>query len=153
MFEDSGCVAVENTADVCGEAIPPGAPVDLCRVHLIQAYLFIQQELAEVDQQTVLPGMRPAPERDDRENVVYYLRFGDRIKIGTTKSLRVRLAHLPHDELLAVEPGGYDVESSRHRQFRAHRISGEWFHAHDELTMHAARIREEHIALLAEAAR
>lgn len=57
---------------------------------------------------------------EHEQSIVYYVRLtGDRIKIGTTTnmvrrmtSLRVRVA-----DVLATEPGGYDVEAARHRQF------------------------------------
>ncbi|MFK0045520.1 GIY-YIG nuclease family protein [Streptomyces sp. NPDC090741] len=153
MDQDSGCQAVDDGAQPCDDSVPDGAPVDLCRNHLIKAYLFMRAELAEVEAKTALPGMRPVSECDDRKNVVYYIRFGDRIKIGTTKDLRRRLAALPHDELLAVEPGGYDIEASRHRQFQPHRISGDWFKAHADLASHAACVREQHFGMLAEAHR
>lgn len=153
MDQDSGCQAVDDGAEPCDASVPAGAPVDLCRNHLIKAYLFMQAELAEVEAKTVLPGLRPVSERDDRKNVIYYIRFGNRVKIGTTKDLRTRLARLPYDELLAVEPGGYDVEASRHRQFQLHRVSGDWFKPHADLVAHAARIRAQHTELLAEAHR
>lgn len=60
-------------------------------------------------------------------SVVYYIQFGDRIKIGTTTDLGKRLGALPHDCLLATEPGGPLVERQRHEQFGALRIKGEWF--------------------------
>jgi len=67
--------------------------------------------------------------RQDLEaaSVVYYIQFGDRIKIGTTTDLGKRLGALPHDCLLATEPGGPLVERQRHEQFGALRIKGEWF--------------------------
>lgn len=88
-----------------------------------------------------------------RVHVVYYIRFRDRIKIGTTKSLQMRLANLPHDELLAVEPGDRGVERARHQQFAESRIQGEWFEASRHLLQHTTHIREQHFALLAEAQR
>lgn len=72
--------------------------------------------------------------------VVYYIRFGDRIKIGTTQNLSSRLASLPHDELLAVERGDRDLEQERHKQFGQYRITrrGEWFTLGPELLEHIA---------------
>lgn len=86
--------------------------------------------------------VRQAIERIDwRPAVVYYIRFGDRIKIGTTYSLRRRLSSLPVDELLAIEHGSYDQEAKRHEQFAETRIgSTEWFHASPELEAHIRRL-------------
>lgn len=75
------------------------------------------------------------PEQLSPSTVVYYIRFGDRIKIGTTDNLRNRLAALPYDQVLFTEPGSYELENQRHKQFRRHLVRGqrEWFHAHPEL--------------------
>lgn len=69
--------------------------------------------------------------------MVYYLRFGDRIKIGTSGNPRARLGQLRFDELLAFERGDRTVEQMRHAQFAEYRFPGsEWFHAHGALTDH-----------------
>ncbi|MEU6674781.1 GIY-YIG nuclease family protein [Streptomyces sp. NPDC046925] len=74
-------------------------------------------------------------------HVVYYLRFCCRVKIGTTTNLTKRLYGIPHDELLAVEPGEVELESLRHRQFNANRIKGEWFDMTQELFQHLLDLR------------
>ncbi|MDQ1551588.1 MAG: hypothetical protein QOD50_1010 [Actinomycetota bacterium] len=72
-----------------------------------------------------------------RVEVVYYLRFADRIKIGTSGNPRSRLAQLRFDELLAFERGGRAIEQKRHVQFAEQRFPGsEWFHSHRALTDH-----------------
>lgn len=81
----------------------------------------------------------PAP----RVDVVYYLRWADRIKIGTSHRPRQRLAAIRHEELLAFEPGGRDVEQQRHREFADLREGGEWFTAAAPLLAHIAALRTE----------
>ncbi|WP_404431066.1 GIY-YIG nuclease family protein [Microbacterium lacus] len=76
-----------------------------------------------------------------RIEVVYYLRFADRIKIGTSGTPRSRLGAIWHDELLAFERGGRSVEQQRHREFAAVREGGEWFTADPALVAHAAALR------------
>ncbi|HKT56297.1 MAG TPA: GIY-YIG nuclease family protein [Microbacterium sp.] len=71
-----------------------------------------------------------------RVEVVYYLRYRDRIKIGTTRNPRQRLAAIWHDELLGFERGGRAVEQARHRRFAHLREGGEWFTATPELLAH-----------------
>ncbi len=72
-----------------------------------------------------------------RVDVVYYIRFGDRIKIGTTANPRQRLARLWHDEVLAFERGDRLVEHRRHEQFAAWRLDrSEWFTPSSELEAH-----------------
>ncbi|MGO2747935.1 hypothetical protein [Microbacterium sp.] len=52
-----------------------------------------------------------------RVDVVYYLRFDRRVKIGTSRQPRRRLARIRHDEILAFEPGDRTVEQRRHHEF------------------------------------
>jgi T5orf172 domain len=79
-----------------------------------------------------------------RVDVVYYLRFRDRIKIGTSGNPRSRLSQLRYDELLAFERGDRAVEQRRHAEFSSQRFPGsEWFHAHEALTAHIQRLRAD----------
>jgi hypothetical protein len=81
-----------------------------------------------------------------RQHKVYYVRVGDLIKVGTTAQLAKRLASYPPDaELLAVEPGGEDVESRRHRQF-SHLLARrkEWFHPGPDLLDHITKLSSRH---------
>jgi hypothetical protein len=81
-----------------------------------------------------------------RQSIVYYIRRGELIKIGTTVNPAARLGELMPDEILAFEPGDAEVERLRHRQFRAARVArkGEYFYQTEELTAHIAVMREEH---------
>jgi hypothetical protein len=73
--------------------------------------------------------------------LVYYLLFADRIKIGTTTNLTARMRSIPHDELLATEPGSLDVERRRHREFAHLRITGEWFRTAADLFAHIEALK------------
>ena len=73
--------------------------------------------------------------------VVYYMRFGDRVKIGYSSNLARRLTAIPNDELLATEPGTRAVEAARHRQFRELRLTGEWFDHVEPLVGHIEGLR------------
>lgn len=82
-------------------------------------------------------GDAPDPEiSPPRIDVVYYLRYADRVKIGTTRDPRSRLRAIMHDELLAFEPGDRVVERQRHLLFAHLREGGEWFTAAPELVAH-----------------
>jgi hypothetical protein len=76
--------------------------------------------------------------------IVYYIRFGDRIKIGTTSNLRQRMLSVYHDEILAVEQGGRPEEAARHRQFARLMVASqrEWFHLAPELVAHINALRQ-----------
>ena len=69
--------------------------------------------------------------------MVYYLRFGDRVKIGTTTNPRQRFAALRHEEVLAFERGDRRLEQRRHAEFPAERHGrSEWFELTDRLRAH-----------------
>lgn len=152
----------------CEGAVEQGAPVALCATHLLVAYDWMARDVGVTD---LLPsaclacgspvGVRyPAgwvcatcewrvgdiPDGEAahvRVDVVYYIRFGERIKIGTSGNPRGRLASLPWEEVLAFERGGRAVEQRRHAQFAEHRIPGsEWFHTHEALRAHIAELSE-----------
>jgi hypothetical protein len=72
--------------------------------------------------------------------VVYYLRWEDRIKIGTSRDPKGRLAAIRHQELLAFERGGRALEQARHREFADLRLGGEWFAADRVLLAHIAAL-------------
>jgi hypothetical protein len=72
-----------------------------------------------------------------RVDVVYYLRLGDRLKIGTSGGPRQRIAQLPHDEVVAFERGGRMLEQRRHAEFAVHRLgTSEWFAFAEPLRAH-----------------
>ncbi|MFC0682631.1 GIY-YIG nuclease family protein [Lysobacter korlensis] len=136
----------------CRGVVPVDAPLPLCELHLTMAAEWAERAVGITD---LLPspcrlcgssiGVRypsgwicgvcewrvgdvvdaelPPP----RVDVVYYLRSGDRVKIGTTANPRQRLAAIWHDQLLAFERGDRRVEQRRHAQFAADRLGGEWF--------------------------
>lgn len=160
----TACAIASEAGGACGAPVVPGAPLNLCARHLLDAHDWVAREVGVTD---TLPspclacGSRlgvkypsgwlcaicewkvgEIPDHDAsgigaRVDVVYYLRFRDRIKIGTSGNPRQRLAALRYDELLAFERGDRVLEQRRHAQFAAHRIlRSEWFEAHDALAEH-----------------
>lgn len=147
----------------CGAPVDPHAPLELCTSHLLAAHDWVAREAGVTD---VLPspclacgsrlgvrypsgwlcavcewrvGALPEGDAAPRIDVVYYLRYRDRIKIGTSANPRLRFAALPHDEVLAFERGGRELEQRRHAQFAGSRMPrSEWFRASDELAAHLA---------------
>ena len=74
-----------------------------------------------------------------RVDVVYYLRYDDRIKIGTSANPRQRLAALEGEQLIVPERGDRTVERHRHEQFAADRFARtEWFRRSSALEAHVA---------------
>lgn len=162
------CTARGEDGGPCPRPVEADAPVALCSLHLLVAHDWVVRDVGITD---VLPspclacgsrlGVRypsgwlcaicewrvgEIPDRElerVRVDVVYYLRLGDRIKIGTSFNPRSRFAALPHDEVLAFERGDRRLEHRRHEQFAADRIGGsEWFRAGDALVAHAAALAE-----------
>lgn len=74
--------------------------------------------------------------------VVYFIRNGTRVKIGTTQNLRGRITRLSlrTDDLVRVEHGGVNYERSIHELFADHRIGNtEWFHLRGEVADRIAK--------------
>jgi hypothetical protein len=110
-----------------------------------RAYWAYQEELAQEHGQQMRSRREMAVERGREQGtvVVYYIRIGDYIKIGTTTNLAMRMSILQPDEVLATEPGWTEVENARHQQFKHLRIRprSERFHSAPELLEHVAMIR------------
>ncbi|MCT2086971.1 GIY-YIG nuclease family protein [Microbacterium enclense] len=161
MSTGSSCLDPE-----CDEPGVRGAPVGLCDEHLALAAEWVGRRDGVADllpMPCLLCGSRlgvrwpsgwlcavcewrhgepvdgelPPP----RIDVVYYLRFRDRVKIGTSAQPRRRLRAIRHDELLAFERGDRAVERRRHVQFAADRLGGsEWFARSAALDTHIAAL-------------
>lgn len=142
----SYCTVVRRDGRDCDRFVEVDAPLSLCAEHIDDAYRHradqIRAQLAAISEIVGQPRV-PAPPPPE---FVYYVRFRDGIKIGTSASLLGRLSNLPHDEVLAIEPGGHQLEQLRHQQFAAARDHGEWFSATDELLSHCAMLRSHYPA-------
>ena len=77
---------------------------------------------------------------------VYFIKFGDRIKIGYSRDWRRRVSQLPHDEVLGVMQGGMSHEQNLHAQFSRYRITGEWFEDCEKIRDYIASNCSEDIA-------
>lgn len=130
----------------------------LCFTHAVTIYTRMKQS-EEVVEAVIAQMCTPA--KNDRNNAidahdakirgtaegfVYYLRVGDRIKIGYSVDVRQRMrAYPPDSELLAVEPGSLALERERHQQFAGQRAAGrEWFRPCPEIEQHAAELVAAH---------
>ncbi|MBG6109009.1 GIY-YIG nuclease family protein [Frigoribacterium sp. CG_9.8] len=164
------CVVIQCAAEKSGPChadADPDSALGLCGRHLLAAHDWVARRVGVTDR---LPspclacGSRlgvcypsgwlcaicewkvgDIPDHDAsalRVDVVYYIRFRGRIKIGTSGNPRRRLASLPHEEILAFERGDRLVEQRRHAQFAGHRIPRtEWFEQHEALFQHTSELR------------
>jgi hypothetical protein len=186
----TGCCIVSDTGQACAQPAAPGSPLAVCTSHLLAAHDWVAGVFGVTD---TLPspclscgsrlGVRypsgwlcavcewksgDVPQPEDaatvRVDVVYYLRFRDQIKIGTSANPRQRFSALRYDELLAFERAVAALEQRRHAQFAQHRLArSEWFAQNDALARHIdvlrggvddpwslyTRWRSERLALLA----
>jgi hypothetical protein len=153
----------------CDDTAPGDAPVALCVQHLALAAEWAGRRWGVLDtlpSPCIMCGSRlgrdypsgwlcatcewrqgEVPDHDlarPRIDVVYYLRHGDRVKIGTTTNPRQRFAAIWHDELLALERGDRHVERARHEQFAQERLErSEWFRSSPRLLAHIAAIARD----------
>ncbi len=153
-------------AEGCEDAAAD-APLDLCEGHLALAAEWAWREFGTVDLLPAPCGLcasrvgvqypsgwicavcewRFGDVVDDelpppRVEVVYYLRFADRVKVGTTANPRQRLAVIRHHELLAFERGGRRLEQRRHEEFANDRLgTSEWFRMSDAIRRHVDAVR------------
>lgn len=85
---------------------------------------------------------RPALLDGWHEPVVYCMRMGNMVKIGTSTNIRSRFETIGPQGVAAVEPGGKAVERRRHNQFAASHSHREWFFLTEEIGQHIADLRE-----------
>jgi hypothetical protein len=156
------CSIKDSRGGHCGSPTEAGAPLSLCTHHFVLASEWVDRAYGVTDTlefPCIACGSRlgvrypsgwlcavcewkvgdfpDAEVVSARVDVVYYLRFDDRIKIGTSSNPRSRLSNIVHDELLGFELGGRQLERRRHAQFASHRLdSSEWFAVHDALLRH-----------------
>ena len=90
----------------------------------------LDQILSEREQRPVVANFNPKV----NDPVVYFIAFGDRIKIGTSANVKRRMSQLPVDTLLGTIPGSRDKEAQMHARFASARVGKtEWFTRSPEL--------------------
>jgi hypothetical protein len=139
----SGCIIDTEEDGPCPLPVPEDSRWQICESHIGDIYYACRNRERRTPPEAATPP--PAIKRPTQPTVseyVYYLIFADRVKIGYSSNLKLRLTQLPYDEVLAVEPGGHDLEQLRHTQFAVARIytNREWFVFTDELRSHCAML-------------
>lgn len=139
LCEHHLALAAETVAEAHGETDLLPAPCRLCGspvgVRYPSGWICAVCEWRHGE---VVDGALPPP----RVDVVYYLGFRDRVKIGTSANPRRRLAAIRHDELLAFERGDRMREQARHAHFAAERLEhSEWFRRSPALDAHIDALR------------
>jgi hypothetical protein len=171
VARDSGrCSAKTPRGHPCGRPPRLTYPVELCHEHLTELVDSDDPALATVlrNAAVMLEVERDAQRRQEAErmqasqkrlddldqrrkqalvqqSVVYYVKVGQYIKIGTTTNMRQRMLDLAVDAVLATEPGGRALERQRHQEFADLRaIRNEYFWPEDRLLDHIEQVRHQH---------
>lgn len=123
--------------------------IPLCRYHFAMAHAAWRNYMDATAE----------PEKPDHERqvhwrtsdvgkpVVYYVLMYPHVKIGTTTLFprRMKELYVQPTDYLAVEPGGRNIETSRHQQFASYRIKGtELFQRNAVLDELIAELVEKH---------
>ena len=132
------CTVQLATGEFCDADAAEDMPFPICLHHALQLHKRMKEhrggesleERYRVDLEQRRAAYRPGEGSEERQallaqakadqSVVYYIRLSaDRIKIGTTTNMTMRLSGLRvrRDAVLATEPGSYDLERARHQQF------------------------------------
>jgi hypothetical protein len=142
-----GPLSPSPVATVCLACEEPpllDAPIPLCVEHVRLTFAFYlvraQDELSANEPQpdSIEPRERIRVPILDKDGFVYFVRFGERVKIGWSSNTDARLRNIPHDEVLAIIPGTMRHERQCHAAFAHLRITGEWFEAAPDLLAFAA---------------
>jgi hypothetical protein len=79
--------------------------------------------------------------------VVYFVRIGQCVKIGTTTNLRQRVRgfYLGVEDILAIESGDRGLETAYHQRFRNSRVTDDYrdelFRLDEEISVHVKLLR------------
>lgn len=126
--------------------------VPMCNYHALQiAMLFRSDVLAVAEREQVDASTQRAEAKAARSGnregaLVYYAQIGNYIKIGFSTRLQARMRTLRVDKLLAIEPGGPELERQRHIDFAAERVDlrRENFRASPALLGHISETRQKY---------
>lgn len=103
--------------------------IPFCQEHALYVWSGVN-EMMQIHELDTTPKEPPAKRE---EGWVYYLRIGDRVKIGYTNDVDRRLASYPPNmEVLLLRRGTRNLERAEHLRFAEHLRDGrEWFDAND----------------------
>ena len=151
------CTVQMKSGRFCDIESMPEAPYPICPKHAAKLFLFLRSRMS-VDDASRVEATLDAMARDrgarlnrrryreTHDEVVYYVRVGEYIKIGFTGNLRERMKAYMTGTLLACEPGGRSTERLRLQQFQSHRAphGQEWFLPSAALAAHIEEVRATH---------
>lgn len=115
--------------------------IPLCMVHALDVHRIVAMSFSAQGNGIVVDrhGRTRTP-NDSPDGWIYYVRSGEKIKIGHTTRLKQRIRAYPPDTIiLAVHRGSKDDEKQLHTRFQTYRVAGrEWYERSDVLLAHIA---------------
>lgn len=143
MSETNARCAAKREGIACREPITSMVPVPLCTDHRMEIAAAILPQLMTAAMatrsytSTIACAEKAEPNFKERHSPqVYFLRNGNRVKIGTTTNLGARISGLSQlrENVVLVLHGGPELETALHRYFADYRKgNSEWFEYTNEL--------------------
>ena len=151
----ASCTIARPGGEFCDAPAFDGLPFPVCGRHAAELYRAVRERMDGLasDPLGFATRMIEASDAEDRrryanmpvprEEVVYYVRLGDHVKIGYTSDLKARMnKYGPTARLLATERGTMSTESARLRQFAQYLDAGkEWFRPGPRLMAHIRNLK------------
>jgi hypothetical protein len=105
----------------------------LCFEHLAESHWIFRGIMDDLRADSERRVAEQKPEPRPAKGLVYFVRLGNRIKIGYTTNMKARMVAVPHEEVLGTVPGTMTDERRCHAAFAHLREHGEWFRAEPDL--------------------
>lgn len=118
----------------------------LCTLHALDVHASVKAYISEKADKRVRSPRGHKIKPMSEVGWIYYLRVGERIKIGHSIRLSQRLRNYPPDStLLAVQPGSRADEQELHNRLATYCVRGrEWYHPYPALLDHIATVVTTH---------
>lgn len=122
---------IEQTIDVANTAL------DECKKIAMNNNISTQRVVSALSMKILSVISNNLPKKE-KKTWIYYIRSGDRIKIGVSSNPQNRLSMLatmcPYGAvLLGKHLGSREDEGTIHKMFSEYRCNGEWFRAENEI--------------------
>lgn len=109
--------------------------VKLCDHHALKVYREVEATLRPPRRDDLAYLMSMVPRgpgpgttvKLDTPGTIYYLRLGNRVKIGFTTNIERRMREIPHEELLGADEGTPLDEQRMHAACAPWHVTLEWF--------------------------
>lgn len=144
-------ITLTNSRPCVGKVMEDSA-VDICEMHGLMIAAYMKERGGAVMLRLEAVYEAPLVTRElkprapifakGRTSVVYYMKFGQTVKIGFSTNLPLRVSALKPEAVVAIEPGKHGDEHGQHVRFAEKRLHGEFFQLDRELIDHINMLRD-----------